>query len=120
MKKISYMLKEDGYTIDSWCMPPFDGQPVLEVENEDDILPGLTKVINGVVVQPSRETLQLENTKRSLRNEREMNCFPYINRGQAWYNNLTENQKNELQYWYEAWLNVTETLVEPTKPMWLK
>lgn len=55
-----------------------------------------------------------------LRIRRESECFLYVNRGSLWYDTLTEEQKAEFQEWYEAWLNVTETLVEPTKPEWLK
>lgn len=47
-------------------------------------------------------------------------CFPVINRGQLWYNNLTDEQKEELSKWYNDWLNVTETLIEPKMPEWLK
>ena len=47
-------------------------------------------------------------------------CFPIINRGQLWYNNLTNEQKEELAKWYDDWLNVTETLIEPKTPEWLK
>lgn len=47
-------------------------------------------------------------------------CFPVINRGQLWYNKLTDEQKEELAKWYNDWLNVTETLIEPKTPEWLK
>lgn len=47
-------------------------------------------------------------------------CFPVINRGQLWYNNLTDEQKEELSKWYNEWLNVTTTLVMPETPDWLK
>lgn len=57
---------------------------------------------------------------RSLRCKRENECFSIINRGQVWYNTLTEIQKIELQNWYQNWLNVTKTLIEPKKPEWLK
>ena len=54
----------------------------------------------------------------SLRFKRKR-CFGIINRGPAWYNTLTEQQKNELQSWYQAWLDVTDTLIEPVDPTWL-
>lgn len=54
-----------------------------------------------------------------FRNRRERECFPYINRGSLWYDTLTNEQKLELQVWYAAWLNVTQTLVVPQKPTWL-
>ena len=55
-----------------------------------------------------------------LRMRREYECFPFINRGSLWYDTLTTEQKAEFQVWYTAWLNVTETLVAPSKPEWLK
>ena len=48
---------------------------------------------------------------------REAECFP-INRGQLWYDRLSEKQKAELQVWYSDWL-VTDTLTAPEKPSWL-
>ena len=55
----------------------------------------------------------------NLRAKRETECFPIINRGQLWYDTLTEEQKAELKEWYIAWLNVTDTLVMPIKPKWV-
>lgn len=61
-----------------------------------------------------------EQIIEDLRRQREYECFPYINRGSLWYNTLTESQKAEFQEWYSSWLNVTETLIPPNKPEWLK
>lgn len=55
-----------------------------------------------------------------LRQQREVECFSIINRGALWYNTLTEEQLVELQDWYKAWLDVTETRVMPEKPSWIK
>ena len=55
-----------------------------------------------------------------LRHIRENECFSIINRGQLWYAMLTEVQVIELRHWYNAWLDVTETMVIPTKPNWLR
>ena len=55
-----------------------------------------------------------------LRQLRDLECFPIINRGQFWYDNLTMEQKQELKTWYINWLNVTVTKEIPTKPEWLK
>ena len=55
----------------------------------------------------------------ALRRRREEECFSVINRGALWYDRLTEAQKAELDEWYEAWLNVTETKVLPNTPIWL-
>lgn len=63
-----------------------------------------------------KEKLELD----SLRKQREAECFPIINRGQLWYDTLTTEQRTELQLFYRAWLDVTETKIIPTKPSWLK
>lgn len=55
-----------------------------------------------------------------LRQQREVECFSIINRGALWYNTLTEEQLADLQNWYKAWLDVTETRVIPVKPSWIK
>lgn len=62
----------------------------------------------------------MDNEKEYYRILRESHCFPIINRGQLWYESLTSSQKEELSKWYQDWLNVTETMVAPTKPEWLK
>lgn len=61
-----------------------------------------------------------EQTIAELRNKREQVCFPVINRGEAWYRTLSDKQKEELQDWYQKWLDATETLTEPEPPEWLK
>ena len=76
-------------------------------------------VNNCVIDYNNSEDIRISEI-RDLRCRREIECFSIINRGQCWYNTLTEQQKLELQVWYQAWLDVTETLVEPTKPTWLK
>lgn len=56
-----------------------------------------------------------------LKDRRQKECFNIIdNRSQMWYNHLTSEQKAELDAWYQAWLDVTETKNIPTKPEWLK
>ena len=63
---------------------------------------------------------ELEEFKKvHYRVRREQICFPYINRGQLWYHHLKSSQITELNDWYEAWLDVTETLSEPNTPIWL-
>jgi hypothetical protein len=65
-------------------------------------------------------TYEGEEKKEMLRNIREIECFSIINRGKLWYDTLTPEQISELNEWYRAWLEVTETLVEPKKPEWIK
>ncbi len=64
-------------------------------------------------------SLTEEEELNHLRKSREYQCFSIINRGQLWYNTLTEAQIQELNQWYQDWLDVTETKVIPTKLSWL-
>lgn len=57
--------------------------------------------------------------KESLRKDRERECFSVINRGKLWYERLTNEQIGELRVWYQAWLDVTKTLVKPKPLKWL-
>nr|DAP60735.1 MAG TPA: Protein of unknown function (DUF2977) [Caudoviricetes sp.] len=59
-------------------------------------------------------------TLNGYRLQREKDCFPIINRGELWYDRLTDQQREELQLWYQAWLDVTKTQTIPVKPEWLK
>lgn len=61
-----------------------------------------------------------EHKVAQIRQDRADICFPVVNRGGLWYDLLTENQKSEMLEWYMAWLDATETLVEPETPEWLK
>ena len=67
------------------------------------------------------EELKKEYQRKILRQRREVECFPYVNRGELWYEVYvnTEEKKAEFRQWYLDWLNVTETLVVPAKPEWL-
>jgi hypothetical protein len=66
------------------------------------------------------QCLPKEDAKEALRQLRDKECYPIINRGGLWYKMLTEEQVAELEKWYEDWRNVTDTLVVPKKPEWLK
>ena len=79
------------------------------------------QVKDGVLIFDEAKSKELANSQQldDLRLQREIECFPVINRGQLWYESLSESQIAELQLWYQAWLDVTETLVIPEKPMWL-
>ncbi len=61
----------------------------------------------------------LEQT-REYRLRREAECFSVINRGQLWYDTLTDAQRDELRQWYRSWLDGTSTLAVPERPAWLK
>lgn len=84
------------------------------------------KIMNGQLVSTSEaERAEWEADRRNekldmLRLKRAGMCFPYINRGQLWYDSLSEEQKAELRLWYREWLDVTKTLIEPLPLKWLK
>lgn len=61
-----------------------------------------------------------EEYNERVRNLRELQCFPIINRGTLWYNTLSSKQMQELDQWYKAWLDVTKTKQIPVKPSWLE
>lgn len=69
------------------------------------------------------EEQNTENERKALcvelRERRETECFSFINRGQPWYDRLSDTQKSELKEWYDGWLEITETLTVPEKPSWL-
>jgi hypothetical protein len=64
-------------------------------------------------------TVNYDILKATLRQKREQCCFPVINRGQLWYDQLSSEQYIELVNWYNAWLDVTKTLIAPKAPAWL-
>lgn len=72
-----------------------------------------------VLDEEKLQSLNAEYLAENLRLKRQKNCFPYINRGELWYNRLTTEQRQELEAWYQAWLDVTETKVVPATPEWL-
>ena len=79
------------------------------------------KYENGPLIldQDKLQMLNEECFNEELRLKRQKLCFPYINRGELWYNRLSDTQKNELDTWYQAWLDVTDTKVVPIAPEWL-
>lgn len=71
----------------------------------------------GQIVQC--EVLDDEGQSNLIREERNYECFPFINRGELWYAQLTAEQRAELTKWYQDWLDAPSTLVKPSKPDWL-
>ena len=76
---------------------------------------------NGSLLLDETKLQQVNDTRivDELRLKRQKVCFPYINRGELWYNRLSSEQKDELNVWYQAWLDVTNTKVIPETPEWL-
>lgn len=75
----------------------------------------------NTLIKSADKQLEINNERKltDLRHKREKQCFPYINRGQLWYSKLTDAQKDELDAWYQAWLDVTDTKIIPELPVWL-
>ena len=95
----------------------------IHITDVDRLAIGITKCFdvenNRVIDYDNTEDLRIQKIEE-LRQRREVECFSIINRGKLWYDTLTPEQLEELQEYYKKWLDVTETLVEPTKPEWLK
>lgn len=101
-----------------------DSIAVNKPENFDDFQKNYRSYYlseDGILIKNEDKQNEIEEAKKlnELRYQREVACFPYINRGYLWYNKLTDEQKSELDTWYQAWLDVTETKVIPEKPEWL-
>lgn len=79
------------------------------------------KVKDGTLTKDTEKVDEYVHTAyiESLRERRSQECFPIINRGKLWYSRLTSEQYEELNIWYQNWLNVTDTLVAPNTPSWL-
>ena len=59
------------------------------------------------------KALEIERNKDEIRFERQRVCFPVVNRGQFWYDTLTQNEKDEIREWYQKWLDAPETGIIP-------
>lgn len=101
------------------------GVDPLAIDVEESVLKEIQKTKcfdvenNCVIDYDNAEELKRQHLEE-LRINRKSKCFSIINRGQLWYETLSDEQKEELKLWYMDWLNVTETLVEPTKPEWME
>lgn len=78
-------------------------------------------VADGMLVYNDvwEKMLDRAKTVDEIRNRREKECFPIVNRGQLWYDRLSKKKKEELEQWYQAWLDATSTGVVPEKLAWL-
>lgn len=88
----------------------------------NDTLTGVAPKTQSEIYEEELARIKQKNVdeKNRLRSRRTSECFSIVNRGQLWYNRLTEEQIAELNVWYQSWLDVTDTLVVPDKPEWLK
>ena len=100
------------------------------VEEKQEVVDNNGKIVEKTTRTPILKTekcqsvIYIEDEDKDivtkLRERRVGECFDIVNRGKLWYDKLTLEQIESLKLWYKAWLDVTETLVEPTKPEWLK
>ena len=120
------ILNEQGY-VKAYALVGDFGSPsvtVAEPDNLDDFENNYRSyhLSDGNVLVKSenrQKEIEAERELVDLRSQRDKTCFPYINRGYAWYNKLTVEQREELETWYQAWLDVTDTKVIPSRPEWL-
>lgn len=119
------ILNEQGY-VDSYALLGNFGVSSIEVVDPVDVVDFEKNyssyfLYDGMLVKNEDKQREIKEKAEldELRTQREKICFPYINRGFLWYNKLTEEQKEDLNIWYQSWLDVTETKVIPEKPEWL-
>ena len=95
---------------------------VKDPENFDFSNYSAYQLVDSILVLDAEKAKELASKlqKDELRITRRRDCFSVINRGVLWYKKLTDEQIAELEIWYEAWLDVTDTMVIPEKPEWLK
>lgn len=61
--------------------------------------------------------LDIKNQLRAIRKQK---CFEVLaSFNTFWYQKLTQEKRTELENWYNAWLDVTETLIIPKTPDWI-
>lgn len=118
------LINEDKY-LTCFCIDA-ELENGIEVPNPDDLETFIDtfrayKYENGNLLLDEKKLQDVNDARIAdkLRFKRQKVCFPYINRGYLWYSKLTEEQKVELDSWYQAWLDVTETKLIPDAPKWL-
>jgi hypothetical protein len=121
------ILNEKGFITNYAIIGCFDDDAQIEIAEPDDLEDFETNyrsyhIVDDKLVKDEEEQIRVEDEEelQYLREQREKICFPIINRGELWYSRLTEEQKNELNIWYDAWLDITETRVIPEMPEWLE
>lgn len=99
-----------------------DSIEVPEPENLNEDNYQFFKLENGeLIYDASRaEYFELEKKRNYLRAQRKRICYPIVNRGQAWYDTLSNYQRLTLKSWYENWLVAPDTLEEPVAPDWIQ
>lgn len=100
-----------------------EGIEVEEPEDLDQFCANFEsyRLEDGILIYDENysEIVNIQHQQNTIRAKRQKICFPVVNRGQIWYEELTAEQLTELREWYHAWLDATETLIEPETPEWL-
>lgn len=123
-------IDENNYITNYYTGPGWVVENGIEIENGDELEKIISsnenifdyQYINKRFIKDEAKEILTKSIQKieELRGQRKNKCFPIINRGTLWYETLNENQKNELREWYQSWLDITETLVIPEKPIWLE
>ena len=114
------LLDKEGYL----TRDKYDETKHIKVIVNDDIYEMLSSCKNNYIWKydfTNKEiSMVLIDTIENLKDLREKECFRIVdNRSPMWYNSLSEEHRQELNAWYQAWLDVTETKIIPPKPEWL-
>ena len=121
------VLNEQGY-VEAYAFVGNFGTPSVIVDDPEDI-EEFEKNYRSYYFSKDNKLVKSEDRQKEiddkresdkLRHQREKDCFSYVNRGTPWYNKLTKEQKEQLDEWYQAWLDVTNTKVIPQMLEWLK
>lgn len=122
MTKFNYEIDENGYITGITVIPFDENKPFITVNMTEEELMNSIELGASKIINDKLNNSEVKNARElnKIRNLRENVCFPIVNRGQMWYNKLSEEQKAELDTWYEDWLNAPETKIIPSTPDWIK
>lgn len=121
-----FITLDNSKHVDSWSFGK-NNDTMIEIDNS--LMPTdwnqnafYYKYEDGKLIFDANYKEQLDGSAKilRLRKDRELKCFPIINRGYLWYKTLSNKQIKELENWYAAWLDAPQTLTEPHTPEWLK
>ena len=127
MEKMKIFYNKDGWVCERYPydLPIDSNKRFIEVDEETykktlgAELHFAWRVVNGKLSHERYEPTPEAEILQDLRDKREEICFSVINRGQLWYDRLTDKQRQELKKWYEEWLYVTHSMKPPDIPRWL-
>lgn len=114
---INYGLREDN-TFDFWQVYPIeDDLPKLEIEDPRVIKLGVTKLINGDIVQPTPQETSIDVIEKNIRRFRgfRKKIFEAFD---IWEKNVLRGREQENQAvinWYQVMLNFPDTITTNTE-----